>query len=73
MTKQEHKLMLMMFVQQMHCTLVLVDILKTRGVIEEDDFVAFHSALSFEGSPEDLTSTLSEAYGRLARTWGRAF
>ena len=48
MTQQEHLLVLTMLTKQMQSTKVLVDVLKSRGLLEGDDAAAFQSAVAHD-------------------------
>jgi hypothetical protein len=72
MTPQEHQLQIEMLKQQMMYYAGLVELLKSRGVIERGDLQAFDSLVS-ETNREPLERFVEESYlsnGRVLRVSG---
>lgn len=71
MTKEEHLLMISLFTKQVQFVKVILEILKSRGIVEHDDPAAFESAVRLD--PESNAALIEQAkvaYVRLARGLG---
>lgn len=71
MTKQEHALIIAMFARERMYVKSVLELLKSRNIIEGDDLPAFYSAVRFDS--EKLTALVhetSEEYGQLAKAMG---
>jgi hypothetical protein len=71
MTPQEHKLVLFMLAQQTVRFKALLEALKSRGILENDDFLAFeHLAKSQEDQTHALFLATVEQYTEFAHLLG---
>jgi len=67
-TKQEHDLMLYLFVTQMQVSAAILELLRSRGIAESGDVEAF-SALALEGVRVEA-GTYANMYASLAKQAG---
>jgi hypothetical protein len=70
MTPNEHRLVLHMFIQQTRMVSTLIEVLKSREVLEDDDLDAYGALQSADESLEDETSRALEiVYRSLAKVF----
>ena len=67
MTQQEHQLMITMLAQQLQFSMLILEILQARGVLEGDDLAAF---VSLPQAPLVSLSRVAEAYRQVGRLLG---
>jgi hypothetical protein len=68
MTLEEHEMLMLLFAKQEQTIFVLLEILKSRGLIENDDIAAFHSVVIGDvAASESLLRRTAEAYLRTAK------
>ncbi len=71
MTRQEHTLLLTLFTKQLQQIKIIVNILKSRGVLQADDAQAFESATVLDHeSNAAIFSEARAAYLKLAKGLG---
>ena len=71
MTEKEHKLVVFMLAQQTLRFKALLEVLKSRGVLEEDDFVAYeHLAKEMEDQTHENFLTTIDQYTSFAQALG---
>jgi transcription initiation factor TFIIIB Brf1 subunit/transcription initiation factor TFIIB len=71
MTENEHRLMVFMFTRQTMLFRSLVELLKSRGVLESDDVAAFESlVVAQETSSRETLVSVVDQYSRFARELG---
>jgi hypothetical protein len=67
-TQQEHRLIVTMLAQQLQVSMMILEVLKSRGVLEDDyDLGAF---VSLPQTPAVLLRGVAEAYQQVARVVG---
>ena len=66
MTDKEHALMMMMFTRQTMYIQMLLDMLKSRDVIEDSDIPAFDSAVIHDPKNSSAYQRVDESYRRFA-------
>ena len=69
MTENEHKLMVFMLAQQNIRLKALLEMLESRGILEENDFDAFHH-LAQEQMGDDMMLATMTQYREYARLLG---
>jgi hypothetical protein len=69
MTAKEHQLIVYMFAQQTIRFKALLEILKARGILEADDFMAFEHLAHEQMGPE-LTVAVIDQYTEFAKGLG---
>jgi len=71
MTENEHKLMVFMFTKQMMVITTLIEVMRSRGVLTNDDLVPFQSLVQSQedADPEILFSVASQ-YKEFAKVLG---
>ena len=69
MTEDEHRLIVSMFVQQSIRFKALLEILKSRGLLEGDDFAAFEDLTQKQVGDEMLRATIDQ-YTEFAKDFG---
>jgi hypothetical protein len=68
MTLEEHEMLMLMFAKHAQAMNILVEILKSRGVVEQDDVAAFHVAFTADSSSsEALLRHTAKAYLKAAK------
>ena len=67
MTQQEHQLMITMLAQQLQFSLLILDILQAKNVLEGDDLAAF---VSLPQAPLVSLSRVAESYRQVAQLLG---
>ena len=67
MTESEHRLMIEMFKQQMTAYSALVEILKSRGLVQEGDLDAYTEILSRSGKLALIQDHVEAAYQEFAK------
>lgn len=71
MTKEEHLLMIGVFTKQAQFIKIILEILKSRGIVEHDDMEAFESVVRLDLDSNDaLFQDAQAAYVRLAKWCG---
>jgi hypothetical protein len=70
MTDKEHALIMMMFTRQTMYIQMLLDMLKSRGVIQEDDIPAFDSAVINDPDSVDALHRVTGQYQSFAKQLG---
>ncbi len=67
MTQQEHQLMIAMLAQQLQVSMMILEILESKNVLEGDDLAAFSS---FPQVPSVSLFRVAASYRQLAQQWG---
>lgn len=70
MTDKEHELMIMMFTRQDFYIQMLLDMLKTNGIIQGDDIPAFESVARYNPESSALSLCVNGQYQRFAKVLG---
>ena len=70
MTPDEHRLVLWVFVRQAQTTKALLDILKSREILQDDDAEAFAASVFLEASNSALYQQAKEEYLKIAKLLG---
>jgi hypothetical protein len=74
MTKEEHDLMLMMFVQQAITVKAFEKILKSSGLVTDETLRGIHESVEYEESENpDLIPRTEEFYRKMAKKLGVDF
>jgi hypothetical protein len=67
MTDKEHALVMMMFTRQAMYIQMLLDMLKTNGIIQEDDIPAFDSVVTSDPNSVDVFHRVRGQYSAFAK------
>ena len=71
MTKQEHTLIISMFVKQQMFIQMLVDVLKSRGIVSEDDLPAYAFSVGADANAmQTLFDDMTSLYVQVAAKMG---
>jgi hypothetical protein len=71
MTENEHRLMVFMFTKQMVVITALIELLKSSGVLTDDDLVPFQSlVLSQEQANREILTSVVSQYKEFASSLG---
>jgi len=67
MTLEEHEMLMLIFAKQAQMISALVELLKSRGIVEDDDMAAFHSLVSADApASEELLHRTAQFYLKMA-------
>jgi hypothetical protein len=66
-TQQEHQVMITMFAQQLQVSMLILEILEAKKVLEGDDLAAF---ASLPQAPLSSLFRVAESYRQLGQQWG---
>jgi hypothetical protein len=70
-TKQEHTLMISMFVKQQMFIKMLIEVLRSRGLVSGDDLQAFEFSVNADmPATEQLFSDMTALYTKVATAMG---